>query len=147
MCAIELARQRTEFADVQHVTAGKRQPNPVMSMAPIAAVVVALIAALMFGMPIYRVWQQGLRGEANLARAEQERQILVEQARAERDAAILRAEAIEIVGAAARDFPEYRVQEFIGAFGEALQNGNIEKLVFVPTEANIPIVEAGRTVP
>ncbi len=24
---------------------------------------------------------------------------------------------------------------------------NIEKLVFVPTEANIPIVEAGRTVP
>ena len=51
------------------------------------------------------------------------------------------------MGAAARDFPEYRVQEFIGAFGEALQNGNIEKLVFVPTEANIPIVEAGRTVP
>lgn len=128
-------------------TARMRKPNPVMTMAPIGAVVVALIAGMMFGMPIYRVWQQGLRGEANLARAEQERQILVEQARAERDAAVLRAEAIEIVGAAARDFPEYRVQEFIGAFGEALQNGNIEKLVFVPTEANIPIVEAGRTVP
>ena len=128
-------------------TARKRKPNPVVTMAPIGAVVVALIAGMMFGMPIYRVWQQGLRGEANLARAEQERQILVEQARAERDAAVLRAEAIEIVGAAARDFPEYRVQEFIGAFGEALQNGNIEKLVFVPTEANIPIVEAGRTVP
>ena len=127
--------------------ARKRKSNPVMTMAPIGAVVVALIAGMMFGMPIYRVWQQGLRGEANLARAEQERQILVEQARAERDAAVLRAEAIEIVGAAARDFPEYRVQEFIGAFGEALQNGNIEKLVFVPTEANIPIVEAGRTVP
>ncbi len=129
------------------VTGRRRKPNPVMTMAPIGAVVVALIAGMMFGLPIYRVWQQGLRGEANLARAEQERQILVEQARAERDAAILRAEAIAIVGAAARDFPEYRVQEFIGAFGEALQNGNIEKLVFVPTEANIPIVEAGRTVP
>lgn len=129
------------------VTGRRRKPNPVMTMAPIGAVVVALIAGMMFGLPIYRVWQQGLRGEANLARAEQERQILVEQARAERDAAILRAEAIAIVGAAARYFPEYRVQEFIGAFGEALQNGNIEKLVFVPTEANIPIVEAGRTVP
>ena len=63
-------------------TARKRKPNPVMTMAPIGAVVVALIAGMMFGMPIYRVWQQGLRGEANLARAEQERQILVEQARA-----------------------------------------------------------------
>ena len=111
------------------------------------AAVVAFVLTLMFGIPLYLVWQQGLRGEASLARAEQERQILVEQARAERDSAILRAEAISIVGAAARDFPEYRVQEFIGSFGEALQNGTIEKLVFVPTEANIPIVEAGRTVP
>ncbi len=39
------------------------------------------------------------------------------------------------------------MQQFIGAFGEAVQNGNIEKLVFVPTDANIPIVEAGLTVP
>ncbi len=125
----------------------KGRTNPMTQIVALGVAVILLITALMFGLPVYRVWQQGLRGEASLARAEQERQILVEQARAERDAAILRAEAIAIVGAAARDFPEYRVQEFIGAFGEALQNGNIEKLVFVPTEANIPIVEAGRTVP
>ena len=125
----------------------KGRTNPMRQIVALGVAVILLITALMFGLPVYRVWQQGLRGEASLARAEQERQILVEQARAERDAAILRAEAIAIVGAAARDFPEYRVQEFIGAFGEALQNGNVEKLVFVPTEANIPIVEAGRTVP
>ena len=129
------------------VLSRKGRTNPMTQIVALGVAVILLITALMFGLPVYRVWQQGLRGEASLARAEQERQILVEQARAERDAAILRAEAIAIVGAAARDFPEYRVQEFIGAFGEALQNGNVEKLVFVPTEANIPIVEAGRTVP
>jgi len=59
------------------------------------------------------------------------------------EAAELRAEAIRIVGAASKEFPEYRTQEFIGAFGEAMQNGNIQKIIYVPTEANIPIIEAG----
>ena len=125
---------------------GSGSGNQWMRIVVFAVVAVAaLVTSLMFGLPVYRVWQQGLTGEAALARAEQERQILVEQAQAERDAAQLRAEAIAIVGQAAQDFPEYRHQEFIGAFGEALQNGSISKLVFVPTEANIPIVEAGRT--
>lgn len=102
--------------------------------------------SLFYVWPQYRVWQRGLAGEANLAQAEQDRKILIAQAQAERDSAELRAEAIGIMGAAARDFPEYRHQEFIGAFGEALQNGAIQKIIFVPTEAQIPIVEAGRTV-
>ena len=103
------------------------------------------VVALMFAWPRYRIWQKGLAGEANLMQAVQERQILVEQARAERDAAKLRAEAIQIVGQAAKDFPEYRYQEFLGAFGEAFQNDSISKVVFIPTEANVPITETGRT--
>jgi len=94
----------------------------------------------------YTVKTEKLVGEAEFVRAEQNRRILVEQARAEKDAAVLRAEAIEIVGQAAKDFPEYRVQEFLGAFGEALQSDSVDKLIFVPTEANIPITEAGRSV-
>lgn len=93
----------------------------------------------------YTVQKEQLVGEAEFVRAEQNRRILVEQARAEKDAATLRAEAIEIVGQAAKDFPEYRYQEFLGAFGEALQSDAIDKIVFIPTEANIPITEAGRT--
>lgn len=93
----------------------------------------------------YTVRTEKLVGEAEFVRAEQNRRILVEQARAENDAAVLRAEAIMTVGQAAKDFPEYRYQEFLGAFGEALQNGDIEKMVFIPTEANIPITEAGAT--
>jgi regulator of protease activity HflC (stomatin/prohibitin superfamily) len=105
-----------------------------------------LVFSGMAGCPIYNVWQQGLAGKASLERAEQERQIQVMQAQAERDSASLRSEAIKIVGQAAKDFPEYRYQEFLGAFAEALQNGDIDKLIFVPTEANIPITEAGRSI-
>ena len=108
--------------------------------------VVLLVIVLMAGLPQYSVWQQGLAGEAMLARAEQTRRVAVLQATAERDAAVFRAEAIEIVGQAAKDYPEYRYQEFLGAFGEALQSETIDKIIFVPTEANIPVTEAGRSV-
>jgi hypothetical protein len=99
----------------------------------------------------FKVWvatfdvkKQRLVGEAEFARAEQNRMILVEQARAEKDAAELRAEAISIVGQATQDFPEYRQQEFIGALGDALRDGNITQIMYLPTEAGIPITEAGR---
>ena len=110
----------------------------------VAFVVVIVVGGLafLFGGPIYGVWQQRLSGEAKLARAQQERQILVTQAQAERDAAQLRADAIKIVGQAAKDFPQYREQEFMGAFGEALREGNVDQIIYVPTEANIPILEA-----
>ncbi|HCW5282361.1 TPA: hypothetical protein OXP51_000718 [Acinetobacter baumannii] len=35
-------------------------------------------------------------------------------------------------------------QEFIGAFGDALRDGKIQQIVYVPTEANIPVLEAGK---
>lgn len=110
----------------------------------IAGVVSAglVIGGMMWGLPQYKVYSQDLRGQAALAEARQDRQILVEQANAEVEAARARAEAIEIVGEAAQKFPEYRTQEFIGAFAEALTRGDIDKIIYVPTEANIPIIEA-----
>ncbi len=110
----------------------------------LSAVVIALILGLMFGLPQYSVWQQEMAGKARLAEATQSRQILIEQARAEKEAAILQAEAIKIMGEAAQKYPEYRKQEFIGAFGEALKAGTISQIIYVPTEANIPILEAGK---
>lgn len=75
-------------------------------------------------------------------RAEQEKQIQIAQARAEVESSRLRAEAIEIVWEASQKFPEYRTQEFIWASAEAMNNGNIQKIIYVPTEAWIPILEA-----
>jgi regulator of protease activity HflC (stomatin/prohibitin superfamily) len=103
-----------------------------------------LIVMFFFGMPQYGVYRQRLKGEAELAHADAARRILVTQASAEREAAVKRAEAIVIVGQAAKDFPEYRQQEFIGAFAEALKEGKIQQIMYVPTEANIPITEAHR---
>jgi hypothetical protein len=109
--------------------------------------VIAIIALLMFGLPMWNVWRAGLSGEASLKRATQTRMIQVEQARGEKEAAQMRADAIAIMGKAAKEFPEYRQQEFIGAFAEAMKDGRISQIIYVPTEANIPITEAGRFVP
>lgn len=105
---------------------------------------VAILMAGLFGYPLYNVWSQRLQGAAELAHAESARKIQVQQAEGEKEAAQLRADAIRIVGQAAKDFPEYRTQEFIGAFAEALKEGKITQIMYIPTEANIPITEAGR---
>jgi len=105
---------------------------------------IAIIVVLMFGMPVYNVWQQGLAGEAKLKRAEQEKLIMIEQAKAEVEASEHRAKAIKTVGEMAKMYPEYRLQEFIGAFATALEDGSINQIIYVPTEANIPIMEASR---
>jgi regulator of protease activity HflC (stomatin/prohibitin superfamily) len=106
--------------------------------------VVGMGVGAMVGLPIYRVWAAEYNGRAILVQAEQTRQVLITQANAEREAAVARAEAIEIVGRAAQDFPEYRQQEFLGAFAEALKDGKMNQIIYVPTEANIPLMEAGR---
>lgn len=110
-------------------------------------IVVLFFLFLLVILPLWNVWRAGLSGEASLKRATQTRLIQVEQARGEKEAALLRAEAIAIVGKAAKDFPEYRQQEFIGAFAEAMKDGMINQIIYVPTEANIPITEAGKNVP
>ena len=103
-----------------------------------------LIMTGLAGYRTYSVWSMEMQGKAKLAEATQSRQIQIEQAKGEREAASLRAEAISIVGKAAKEFPEYRQQEFIGSFAEALKEGKIHQIMYVPTEANIPITEANR---
>lgn len=108
---------------------------------------VVLLLLVMAGYPFYKVWSQEMRGKAALAEATQSKMIQIEQARAELESAQLRAEAIKIIGQTAKEYPEYREQEFIGAFGEALREGKIDQIIYVPTEANLPILEAGKRQP
>lgn len=110
-------------------------------------ILLGLMTLGLWGCPKYEVYSQEMTGKAELARADQNRQILITQAQAEKDSAVLRAEAIKIVGQSAKDFPEYRQQEFIGAFAEAMKDGKISQIIYVPTEANIPITEAHRIAP
>jgi regulator of protease activity HflC (stomatin/prohibitin superfamily) len=105
---------------------------------------VLLITGAMVLYPQYNVYKQRLLGQAVLAHADAAREVQVRQAQGEKEAASLRAEAIKIVGQASKDFPEYRQQEFIGAFAEAVKEGKINQIIYVPTEANIPITEMRR---
>ena len=62
--------------------------------AVITTIFVALVCFLIFwGYPQYKIYTQRLDGEAILAKAEAERRVLVETAKAQKDAAILEAEA------------------------------------------------------
>jgi len=105
------------------------------------AVGLAVCIILAFAYPMYNVWSQGKKGEAALKRAGQERQIIKERAKAELEAADDTAKAIRTVGAAAKEFPEYRHQEFMSAFGDALtMEDSPIQLILVPTEGQIPIL-------
>ena len=122
-----------------------QQGNSTIIITIISSIVLLIIIPiLLFGGPIYKVWQQEKSGQAKLAKASQERQILVEQAKAEDEAADYVVNAIRKVGAAAKEFPEYRQQVFMQAYAEALQNESISKIIYVATEAGIPIIEANR---
>lgn len=103
-----------------------------------------------YAWPQYGVYQQRLAGEAKLREAESSRQIAVEEAKAKKEAAKMLAEAeIErakgvaeannIVGDSLKGNHEYLVYLWIQ---ELSTNGN--NVIYVPTEAGLPILEAGR---
>jgi regulator of protease activity HflC (stomatin/prohibitin superfamily) len=112
--------------------------------------IVVIVLLWMFGYPRYRVWQQGLEGEAELKRAEQNRKIAVQEAEAKKEAAksladaeIIRAQGVakanEIIGNSLKNNEEYLRYLWIDNL-EKNQNA----VIYVPTEAGLPILEAGR---
>lgn len=115
----------------------------------LALVAIVLLAgggiwAGLWGVGQVRIMLAHAAGKARMVEAEQSRQVLVITAQAEKDAATAQAQAIATVGAAAQAYPEYREQQFISAFGDALKEGKINQIIYVPTEANIPLLEAGK---
>ena len=120
------------------------QQGYVNPLIPVGLTVVLVLIGGMLGLPLWNVWKQEQSGKADLAKAISVKQIMIAQAEAEKDAAIFRAEAIMIVGEAAQKYPEYRQQEYIGAFANAMENGTISQIIYIPTEAGIPILEAGK---
>lgn len=96
-------------------------------------------AGVMFGYPQYLVWQQEKEGEAALAKASQDRQIKVQEAEAEKEAALAQAEANRTLGESIRAYPESMEQKWVEAIKETRN-----QVVYLPTEASIPVTEASR---
>lgn len=115
-----------------------------------AAVALALIVLMMAGCPHYNVWERGLAGQAELARAEQNRQIRIEEARAAKESAEMLAEAEVIRAQGVKDANDI-VQEGLGGPEGYLRYLYIQGLadtqnqvIYLPTEAALPVLEARR---
>ena len=111
-----------------------------------AIIIIAVIAGLLIGVPQYRVYSQELSGKAALKEAEWSRQIAVEEARARKESATLEAEAEVIraggISEANKIIADSITENYIKyRFIEGLNDGNTE-VIYVPTEANLPILEA-----
>lgn len=109
-----------------------------------------LISLTMWGCPQYGVWRAELSGKAEFVKAEQNRKIKIEEAKANLEAEKLNAQAeIERAKGAAEAI---RIEN--GAISPTYiqylwvrqqQNLNDKTVIYIPTETNLPVLEAGRT--
>lgn len=112
--------------------------------------IIACLVGLCAGFSEYNVWSSRKSGEAELAQADYNRQIAVREASAKAAAAVELAKA-EVIRA-------YGVSKANKIIGKSLEGNeaylrylwiqsletNKNKVIYVPTEANLPILEASR---
>lgn len=112
---------------------------------------VLIIVAMAFIRPWYNVWSQEMEGKAEFAKAEQNRKIRIEEARANLEAEKLNAQAeIERAKGAAEAIriengsltPTYIQYLWVRQQGDL----NNKTVIYVPTESNLPILEATRLI-
>lgn len=110
---------------------------------------IVVIISLMIGLPVYNVWRSNKMGVAEYVRAEQNRKIKIEEAKANLEAEKLNAQAeIERAKGAAEAI---RIENgsitptYIQYLWVRQQNANVNnKIIYIPTEAGLPILEAGK---
>jgi predicted Holliday junction resolvase-like endonuclease len=99
-----------------------------------------------YAFPKYNVWQQGLAGQAELKRAEQNRQIKIQEARAIKESAKDLAEAEVIRAGGVAKAQEIINQTLTARYIQWLMAESMSEQTcdvrYIPTEANLPILEA-----
>lgn len=111
--------------------------------------IIVFVVAMAFIKPWYNVWSQEMEGKAEFAKAEQNRKIKIEEAKANLEAEKLNAQAeIERAKGAAEAIriengsitPTY-IQYLWVRQQSDLSNKTV---IYVPTETNLPILESTR---
>lgn len=116
----------------------------------ILLIFIGLAVGCLIGCPKYRVYTQEMEGKAELQRAISNRQIAIQEVHAKMEAAkdlaqaeIIRAKGIaqanKIIGNSLKDNEAYLHWLWI----DQLEN-NKNSVIYIPTEANLPIMEANR---
>lgn len=115
-----------------------------------AWIIMAVVGGGLYGCPQYNVWVRGKQGEAELRQAESNRQIQTLEARAKQesakslaDAEVTRAEGVakanQIIGHSLKDNEGYLQYLWVQSLNEGRND-----VIYIPTEANVPIMEAAR---
>jgi regulator of protease activity HflC (stomatin/prohibitin superfamily) len=128
----------------------KDTPKGARIVMTIIGSVVIVVTATMAGCPHYNVYEQRTQGEAELQRANYSKQVAVQEAQAKMDAAKLLAaaeverakgvaKANQIIGDSLHNNEDYLRYLFVNNL-EHTQN----QVIYIPTEANMPILEATR---
>lgn len=111
--------------------------------------IILFVIALAFIRPWYNVWSQEMEGKAEFAKAEQNRKIKIEEAKANLEAEKLNAQAeIERAKGAAEAIriengsitPTYIQYLWV----RQQSNLSNKTVIYVPTETNLPILESTR---
>lgn len=111
-----------------------------------------LVTIGMFGCPTYNVYSSGMNGKAMLAHANYSKEVAVAEAKARKESAeydkqvtITRAEGVAranaIIGESLKNNEDYLKYLWIT---ETLGTSTEKQVIYVATEANIPLMEAGR---
>lgn len=111
--------------------------------------VFVMIVVAFWLMPIYNVWQQEMSGKAEFAKAEQNRRIKIEEAKAIKESATYEAEAEEIRAAGAAKAIAIENGALTATYIQYLwvrqqTNLNDKTVIYIPTESNLPILETAR---
>ncbi|EXY41662.1 hypothetical protein [Bacteroides fragilis] len=122
-------------------------------MNKLGTVTVILVAAMMTGglfiVPYYNVWQQEMSGKAEFAKAEQNRKIKIEEAKANLEAEKLNAQAEVERAKGAAEAIRIENGSITPAYIQYLwvrqqSNLNDKTVIYIPTETNLPVLEASR---
>jgi regulator of protease activity HflC (stomatin/prohibitin superfamily) len=116
----------------------------------ILSISLIFIMILMWGIPVYSVWQQGQKGQAILAEAEYSRKVKIQEALATKESAqalaeaeVIRASGVskanKIIGDSLKNNEAYLRYLYVNSLAEKDSN-----VYYIPTEAGLPILEAGR---
>lgn len=116
----------------------------------IAAIIgVVVLVGIFAVIPYYNVWQQEMSGKAEFAKAEQNRKIKIEEAKANLEAEKLNAQAEIERAKGAAEAIKIENGSITPAYIQYLwvrqqSNLNDKTVIYIPTETNLPILEASR---
>lgn len=116
-----------------------------------AVVAVGILVGIVWGYQSFRVYSAGQSGKAQLAEAEYNREIIVRQAQAKLDAAKLEAQAAVEHAKGVAESNKIIANDLGGPEGylrflyiQMLQDTESKQVIYIPTEAGLPILEAGK---